>query len=94
MAAMVWMAWGNAFGQVSFVENDGKVSMLNNEEKTVVEFQKNEDSQVLDDFEDGWGRIRVNGKTGLAYSNGWIVEPQDGDLCIYDDFYKYANSMC
>lgn len=38
MAAMVWMAWGNAFGQVSFVENDGKVSMLNNEEKTVVEF--------------------------------------------------------
>lgn len=87
MAAMVWMARGNAFGQVSFVENDGKVSMINNDGKTVVEFQKNEDSWVLDDFNDGWGRIRVNGKTGLADSNGWIVEPQDGDLRIYDGFY-------
>ncbi len=87
MAAMVWMAWGNAFGQVSFVESDGKVSMVNNEGKTVVEFQKNEDSWVLDDFEDGWGRIRVNVKTGLADSNGWIVEPQGGDLRIYDGFY-------
>lgn len=88
MAAMVWMARGNAFGQVSFVENDGKVSIVNNEGKTVVEFRKNEDSWVLDDFEDGWGRIRVNGKTGLADSNGWIVEPQAGKLGLYDGFYS------
>lgn len=87
MVAMVWMAWGNAFGQVSFVENDAKVFIINNDGKTIVEFQKNEDSWVLDDFKDGWGRIRVNGKTGLADSNGWIVEPLDGSLRIYDGFY-------
>lgn len=78
--AIIWMAGGNAFGQVSFVENDGNVYMINNEGKTVVEFQKNEDSWVLDDFKDGWGRIRVNGKTGLADENGWIVEPGDAEL--------------
>lgn len=85
--SMLWMALGNAFGQITFVENDGKVSMINSDGKTVVEFQKNEDSWVLDDFKDGWGRIRVNGKTGLADENGWIVEPRDAELGIYDGFY-------
>ena len=85
---MVWLAFGNAFGQVSFVESDGMVSMINNEGKTVVEFQKNEDSWVIDDFKDGWGRIRVNGKVGLADASGWIVEPQEGDLRKYDGFYS------
>lgn len=85
--SMLWMALGNAFGQITFIENDGNVSMINNEGKTVVEFQKNEDSWVLDDFKDGWGRIRVNGKTGLADENGWIVEPGDAELRIYDGFY-------
>jgi hypothetical protein len=86
--AIIWMTVGNAFGQVSFVENDGKVSMINSDGKTVVEFQKNEDSWVLDDFKDGWGRIRVNGKTGLADENGWIVKPQKkAELFLHDGFY-------
>ncbi len=88
LASMVWLATANAFGQVSFVENDGKVSMINNSGKTVVEFQKNEDSWVIDDFKDGWGRIRVNGKIGLADSNGWIVKPQKkAELFLHDGFY-------
>ncbi|MBQ6304966.1 MAG: WG repeat-containing protein [Bacteroidales bacterium] len=88
LASMVWLAIANAFGQVSFVENDGKVSMINNSGKTVVEFQKNEDSWVIDDFKDGWGRIRVNGKVGLADENGWIVKPQKkAELFLHDGFY-------
>ena len=89
LATMVWLAYGNAFGQVTFVEKDGKVMMLNKEGNTVLEFEKSEDFWVFSgDFEDGWGRIHVNGKTGLADSNGWIVEPQDGDLRVYDGFYS------
>lgn len=87
MAAMVWMAFGNAFGQVSFVERKGTVSMINNEGESIIKFKKNKNSRVMDDFNDGWGRICVNGKYGLADENGWIEEPLKAELYLYDGFY-------
>lgn len=88
LAAVLWMAAGTAFGQAAFVENDGKISMINKEGKTVLEFEKNEDSWVVDNnFKDGLCRIRVNGKYGLADENGWMMEPQDVELGLYDGFY-------
>lgn len=88
LVAMVWLACGNAFGQVSFVEHKGKVTMLNHEGKSVIKFKKNKDSWVVDDFKEGWGRIRVNGKVGLADENGWIEKPQKkAELFLHDGFY-------
>lgn len=87
LATMLWLAFGNAFGQVTFVEDNDKILMINNEGKPVIEFPKNEDSWVVDDFKDGWGRIRVNGAYGVADEKGWIMEPQEGNLFLYKGFF-------
>ena len=62
-------------GPVAYVETDGKILLVNNKGKTVVEIPAYLDVWV-GYFEDGWATISVSDKYGLVDENGWVMEPQ------------------
>lgn len=71
-------------GGVKLITKNGTKTLINSKGKIIARYPSSKYVAIIDNFKDGWGRIRVGEKVGLHDGTKWIIKPKDCNICLCD----------